>query len=168
MSIASSIGGLSTAPTSSRPTGFNSLSSEDFIKIMVTELTRQDPLSPTDSKAILEQISSIRSIESNATLKTSIEAMVRQTEFSSAGALLGKKVQALTDLGTETTGVVTGVSNTREGARVALSTGFGAFVRNVLQVSENTPAAPGARPAPAAQPASNPQPAPEPPAGPPA
>ncbi len=136
------VGGTSgsSSTSSSRATGFNSLSSEDFIKIMTTELSRQDPLSPTDSKAILEQISSIRSIESNISLKASLEQMVKQNEFSSASGLIGKKVLALTDQAEEVVGVVRGVSNTREGARVVLHNGVGAFVRNVLQIGDNTPA----------------------------
>ncbi len=141
-SFATGISGPLSSSTSARATGFNTLSSEDFIKIMTTELARQDPLAPTDSKAILEQISSIRSIESNASLKSSLEAMVRQNEFSSAGGLIGRRVLALTDQGAEVQGVVAGVSNTREGARIVLRSGVGAFVRNVMQIAENTPAEP--------------------------
>ena len=115
MADVTGVGGTSgSSSTASRASGFNSLSSADFIKIMTTELSRQDPLSPTDSKAILDQISSIRSIESNISLKDSIQSMVQQNEFASAGALIGK---------------------------VIFKTGHSAFVRNILQIAENTPTA---------------------------
>ncbi|MGD9692780.1 MAG: flagellar hook capping FlgD N-terminal domain-containing protein [Phycisphaerales bacterium] len=142
MADVTGVGGTSgSSSTASRASGFNSLSSADFIKIMTTELSRQDPLSPTDSKAILDQISSIRSIESNISLKDSIQSMVQQNEFASAGALIGKVVYALDDDAVERIGVIQGVSNTREGARVIFKTGHSAFVRNILQIAENTPTA---------------------------
>lgn len=145
MSQATGIGGFAATSTSARPTGFNSLSSADFVKIMTTELSRQDPLSPTDSKAILEQISSIRAIESNISLKASLEEMVKQNEFSSASGLIGRKVVALGDDAQELKGVVAGVSSSREGARIVLTNGFTAFVKNVVQVAENKPEAGTAR-----------------------
>ena len=39
------------------------LGSEEFLKIILTELTSQDPLSPNDTSALLDQISTIRSIK---------------------------------------------------------------------------------------------------------
>ena len=44
---------------------FSEMTSEDFIKIMFTELTNQDPFQPNDSQALLEQINTIRSIEAD-------------------------------------------------------------------------------------------------------
>ena len=35
---------------------FNELSSEDFMKIIFTELQQQDPFEPNDSSALLEQL----------------------------------------------------------------------------------------------------------------
>ena len=53
--------------------GFNALSSEDFIKIIFTELANQDPFQPNDSSALLEQLNSIRSIESDTKLIDKLE-----------------------------------------------------------------------------------------------
>ena len=45
------------------PNGFSALTSEQFIKVIFTELSKQDPLQPSDSSKLLEQLSSIRSIQ---------------------------------------------------------------------------------------------------------
>ena len=41
------------------PSRFDSLSSEDFIRIMFAELANQDPFQPNDSAALLDQLNSI-------------------------------------------------------------------------------------------------------------
>ena len=42
--------------------GFGALDSDEFTKLILTELGNQDPLEPNDTKALLEQLSIIRSI----------------------------------------------------------------------------------------------------------
>jgi len=71
---------------------FRDLSSEDFIRIMFTELTNQDPTEPQDSGKLLEQINSLRGIESNLELMDKIGELVGQNEFASAANLIGKFV----------------------------------------------------------------------------
>lgn len=39
------------------------LTSQDFLKLLVTQLTYQDPLDPMGNEELLRQISSIREIE---------------------------------------------------------------------------------------------------------
>jgi len=55
---------------------FSDMTSEDFLKIMFTELTHQDPLAPSETGALLEQINSIRSIESDIAITEHLEALV--------------------------------------------------------------------------------------------
>ncbi len=83
------------------------LSSEEFVKIMVEELTNQDPFEPSDSAAILEQISSIRSIESQNTLEASLESLVLQNSVSQAGTMIGKYVKGLDADNDAVEGIVT-------------------------------------------------------------
>ena len=58
---AAGVGGGSVGASS----GFGALDSEEFLNIMFTELQNQDPFEPNDSSALLEQLNSIRSIESD-------------------------------------------------------------------------------------------------------
>ena len=102
---------------------FNSITSEEFIRIMFSELTNQDPLAPNDTKAVLEQISSIRSIESDLKLTNELESLVSQNELASAGTLIGKFVSGLLDEGGRVGDIVLSVSSTRDGAVLNLANG---------------------------------------------
>ena len=84
-----------TGPSSNGTTGvnrFNELSSEDFLKIMFTELTSQDPTQPQDTSKLLDQVNSLRSIESNVQLMDQITTLVDQNQFSSAANLIGQDI----------------------------------------------------------------------------
>ncbi len=119
----SAIPSVSSAAPASTTNAFNALSSEDFVRIMFTELTNQDPLAPSDTKAVLDQISSIRSIESDLKLTSKLETLVSQNELASAGTLIGKFVSGLTVEGTRVGDLVLSVSATKNGAILNLASG---------------------------------------------
>ncbi len=128
----------------SKATGFNALSSEQFIKILTTELSKQDPLAPNDSKAILEQISSIRSIESNLSLKSSLESLVSQNQFAAAGGLIGKYIEGRDGESNDAAGIVKSVSSTKNGAEFVLADGKRIPFKNLTGVFGSAPQAAGA------------------------
>jgi len=93
---AGAIGGLVAAqPSQPSNNAFGELSSEEFINILVTELTQQDPFEPNDSAAILEQLSSLRNIESQVSLQEQLQTMVDQNAISSASGMIGQLVKGL-------------------------------------------------------------------------
>lgn len=98
-----------TESTTTNNDAFASLSSEDFISVMITELTNQDPLEPNDSQAILEQLSSLRNIESDLAMQESLEALVNQNSIAQAGGLIGQLVSGLTENNDNVTGLVNSV-----------------------------------------------------------
>ena len=102
---------------------FSSLSSEEFTKIILTELQNQDPLEPNDTGALLEQLSSIRSIQSDLELQNRLEAMVAQNELAGAAGLIGKRVSGLTDSSKRVEDEVVSVSRTESGAVLNLKSG---------------------------------------------
>ena len=86
------------------------LSSNDFLKFMITELQQQDPLKPVDNQELLNQISSIRQISSTSKLNTTLDSVLVGQNLSTAGGLIGKTVKALSDKGDELSGKVSSVS----------------------------------------------------------
>lgn len=120
----SAISNNTTGAPANSANPYSALTSGQFLEIMITELANQDPLSPTESKDLLNQIATIRSIESDLSLKTSLESLVKQNELSSAGGLVGKYVNGLTTTGLRVEGIVMSVKSTREGAQLNLSTGY--------------------------------------------
>ncbi len=118
----------SSSGTTSR---FSDLSSEQFVKIMFSELTRQDPLKPNDSNALLEQLNSIRSIEANLTLERKLGDLVAQNQMSTAGGLVGAFVSGLTDTNQRVEGQVVSVSQTPDGPVMNLREGWRVPFENV-------------------------------------
>lgn len=116
--------GTGATKTSQVGNAFEKFSSEDFLKIMFAELSKQDPLQPNDSKALLDQIGQIRSIESDLQLTRKLEDMARQNQVTVAGSLLGKFAQGKTSSGVTVSGFVDSVTTTKDGAVLNLSSGF--------------------------------------------
>ncbi|MFA9478652.1 flagellar hook capping FlgD N-terminal domain-containing protein [Phycisphaerales bacterium AB-hyl4] len=102
---------------------FAELSSEEFIKNLVTELTTQDPFEPNDSAQILEQLSSLRNIESQMNLQDQLKNLVLQNQVSQASGLIGKMVRGMTDENNRVEGVVTSVRIADGKAMLELDTG---------------------------------------------
>jgi flagellar hook assembly protein FlgD len=122
MATVDSISTQSTV-TASTPKGMSALSSEDFSKIIFSELSHQDPLSPNDTNALLQQVSTLRSIQADTDLSDRLKSLVQQNQFASGASLLGKKVSGLATDQTRVQGTVRSVSNTKDGPVVTLDTG---------------------------------------------
>jgi len=107
---AGAIGGIaaaqSTQPSQPSSNAFSKLSSEQFVKILTTELSQQDPFKPNDSSAILNQLSSLRNIESQTSLQTQLKSLVDQNAVSSAGGMIGQFVKGVDASDKKVQGVV--------------------------------------------------------------
>ncbi len=113
------------------PNGFNSMKSEDFIRIIFTELANQDPFQPNDSSALLEQMNSIRSIESDIELMDRLESLVFENKLASAANLIGKVVQGLTTTNDRVAGAVMSVTRNGESLTLTLDNGMQMPLDNV-------------------------------------
>src|SRR4051812_27189619 len=101
--------------------GFSALSAEQFSKIIFTELSNQDPLQPNDTNALLQQISSVRSIQSDMDLSQKLEVLVNQNEFAAAATLIGKTVSGVDENNQRVTGKVKSLSRTSSGTVLTLA-----------------------------------------------
>ncbi len=102
---------------------FSGMSSDDFMKIVLSELSKQDPLKPNDTSALIQQISQIRSIQSDIDLSSTLKSLVKDDQFSTAAGLIGANISGLTESNQRVTGIVTTVSRTDNGAVLTLFTG---------------------------------------------
>ncbi|MFQ5502192.1 MAG: flagellar hook assembly protein FlgD [Phycisphaerae bacterium] len=126
--------------------GFADLNSEDFFALLIAELQSQDPLNPQDNQQLLNQMSSIRQMEQNATLTSTLESLAGEQRFGATAGLIGHYV-----LGTvadqsgqpiDVEGVVIGVSFERDGdAILELHNGHSVPASKVREVTlvENLP-----------------------------
>jgi len=123
MSVVDTLSASAASPAASSSNAFSAMDSSEFVKIIFTELANQDPLAPSDSKALLEQISTIRSIQSSIDMTSRLESLVGQNEWTSAAGLIGKKVSGVSDELLRVDGTVKSVSRTDGGAVLNLETG---------------------------------------------
>jgi len=128
------IGGTSSAATTSN--AFAELSSEEFINILVAELSNQDPLEPQDSSALLEQLSSLRNIESQMSLQDQLEDLVNQNQLAMAGGMIGKMVSGRDSFNQEVEGIVTAIRVEDGKAILELDSAKTMPIDNVLRVTD--------------------------------
>jgi len=144
MSAISGLGGASSDVVGASAGAFGDLSSDEFITIMIEELTNQDPFNPNDSQALLEQLSSLRQIESDLALQENMQALVQQNALSSASGFLGQVIEGVNEFGTQSTGRVEtleiengqAILKLADGSRVP-SSGV-TSVANISSLSEET------------------------------
>ncbi len=130
----SAIDSVSTSNPPSATNAFDAFGSDEFLRIMLTELSNQDPLAPSDTKEILQQVGTIRSIESDLALTKRLDSLVQQNEVAAAGNLIGKYVAGRTDAGEATENLVVSVSVTREGPLLNLLDGRRMPFENVEEI----------------------------------
>lgn len=150
----------SSSAQSTRTNKFGDLTSEQFTKIMLSELQSQDPLKPNDSNALLQQLSSIRSIESNLSLEKKLGNILSQNQLASAGNLLGANISGLTETNNRVSGTVVGVNAGPSGVSVTLAQGWTVPFSKIdgITIPTTPPATnpPTTNPPPATNPTTNP------------
>lgn len=113
---------------------FSQLGSDEFLKIIFTELRNQDPLEPNDTTTLLEQLSSLRSIQSEMSFTSRLGELVGQNEFAAAAQLIGREVAGRDAGGVALSGVVASVVRTSDGPVLTLADGTRLALGDVEQV----------------------------------
>ena len=99
------------------------LKTEDFIKMMITQLQNQDPMEPAKNQELLAQMSQIGQLQSATTLQESLKGMVAQNQIGSAAGLIGKGVEGLDANDDPIAGLVTSVRVEKDGVSLELDNG---------------------------------------------
>ena len=138
------IGALTSNTQPAAPgASFSALGSQEFLQLLITQLTNQDPLEPTGNEEMLRQISSIRDIELSTTMTESLQGLTGRQSFASASALIGQYVTALSGAeGATQSGLVVGVRFTDTNSAVLqLSSGVEVPMEQVSAVQSPRQAA---------------------------
>jgi flagellar basal-body rod modification protein FlgD len=112
------------------------LKSEDFIKMMITQLQNQDPTSPAKNEELLAQMSQIGQLQASTTLTESIKGMVLQNQIGSAGNMIGKSVQGLDDDNEQISGIVNSVRVEGDNVVLELDNGHKLPLGRVTAIAE--------------------------------
>ncbi|WP_298210244.1 flagellar hook capping FlgD N-terminal domain-containing protein [Ferrimicrobium sp.] len=109
----SAVGAANNATTNSSDTSNNSiasLSSNEFLQLLVTELTNQNPLSPMDPSAMVQQTSSLSMVQLLDSVSNELQSLQSQEGVVNASSLIGQTVSYSTASGSQGSGVVSGVA----------------------------------------------------------
>ena len=121
---------ISAIGTASTPTATNQLSLEDFLKVLLTQLTYQDPLKPMDNQQFMAQIAQFTTLEQTQQLNTGIQTLLNNQSSLQSVGLIGRTVDISTDSG-PLTGTVSALSLAGASPLVTLTLPGGASVSNV-------------------------------------
>lgn len=88
-------GGIPNLNEQAKTRGFQELSTEDFMKILIAELSNQNPLEPMENQQLLQQVTSINSLASNRILIDTLQNMTAAQSLGSASSLIGKTVSGV-------------------------------------------------------------------------
>jgi flagellar basal-body rod modification protein FlgD len=99
---------MAVAPIDGSQSAFG-LNFESLLKIILTELTYQDPLKPVDNYEFVSQLGQFSQLQLSQTLNDNVTKLLASQASTQAAGLLGRTVD-FTSNGTTTSGVVTAVS----------------------------------------------------------
>jgi flagellar basal-body rod modification protein FlgD len=103
---------------------------QDFMKIMLTQLTFQDPLKPMDTQEFMAQMAQFTSLEQMQQLNDKMSALLTtQASLQSVG-LIGRAVDISTDAGT-ITGQVSALSLAGDTPLINVTTASGTVLQGV-------------------------------------
>ena len=108
----------------------SSLGLQDFLKVLLTQLSYQDPLKPMDNQEFMAQIAQFTSVEQTQQLNTKIEALINNQAALQSVGLIGRVVDATTASGT-LTGTVTALSLQGSSPSLSVKTASGAVIDGV-------------------------------------
>ncbi len=120
--------------TSSGDSNKSVLSQEDFLKIMLAELTNQDPLEPLDNSEFLNQLTQIQTLEATTRLTEGIQSLILGQQVTTAGVLIGRTIIGVDATGAPVEGIVDRII--LQDGEVSLGVGDSTLpIGNVRQVS---------------------------------
>jgi len=71
------------------------LGKDSFLKLLVTELSHQDPTKPMEDKQFIAQMAQFSSLEQMTNLNKEMRSLIKNSSSSQAYAILGKRVEAM-------------------------------------------------------------------------
>ena len=125
-----------TAPSQNHITSSkHQLNTDDFIKMMLTQLQNQDPLEPAKNQELLAQMSQIGQLQTATQLQNTLKGLTLQNQLGSAGNLIGKLVQGLDSNNENVSGLVSSVRVENNQVFLELDSGKTLSMGNVTSIA---------------------------------
>ena len=110
----------SSTTASSAAAATNTLSYDDFLTLLMTELQHQDPTQPMDPTAMVTQLATVSQVGQAVVTNQTLNSLLISSSLSQAESMIG---QTVTSTDGSSTGVVNSVSVSSTGATATLTNG---------------------------------------------
>ncbi|WP_420997920.1 flagellar hook capping FlgD N-terminal domain-containing protein [Cupriavidus sp. 30B13] len=107
-----------------------SIGLQDFLKILLTQLTYQDPLKPMDNQEFMAQVAQFTSLEQTQQLNSKMDALLSSQSSLQSVGLIGRTVEVSTQSGT-VVGTVSSLSLAGGAPSLTIKTAAGAELPNI-------------------------------------
>jgi flagellar basal-body rod modification protein FlgD len=122
------IGSIAAASAAGATT--STLGLQDFMKVLLTQLTYQDPLKPMDNQAFMAQMAQFTALEQSQQLNQRVQQLVMDQAALHSVGLIGRSVDVLAN-GARSTGTVTALSLQGEAPLLTLSIAGGQVLEGI-------------------------------------
>lgn len=86
------------------------LDQQDFLKLLVAQMSAQDPMSPKSDTDFIGQMAQFTSLEQTKGMEANLSALRSQQDLLQANSMIGRQVALQADANTVVTGVVSSVN----------------------------------------------------------
>jgi flagellar basal-body rod modification protein FlgD len=121
---------MNIGATTSATTPAASLGLQDFMRILLTQLTYQDPLKPMDNQAFMAQMAQFTSLEQSQRLNDKVQQLIENQAALQSVGLIGRTLEISTATG-PATGTVSGLSLQGDAPLLTVSLAGGAVLQGV-------------------------------------
>jgi flagellar basal-body rod modification protein FlgD len=123
-----------TTPSVQQPSALGALDGNAFLKLMIAQLKYQNPFQPMDPTAMMQQTSSLTSVQTLQGLSALQKEILGMQEAATATGFIGKQVTATDASGATLTGIVSNVTFTATGPLLKVA-GTDVPIANITQAS---------------------------------
>jgi flagellar basal-body rod modification protein FlgD len=96
----------SSTSQGSLASGFNNLTTADFMQLLIAELENQDPTQPMTNQDLLTQLSTMSQLQSTQDLDTALQNNTSNQQLSTASSFIGQAIQGTDSSNNPVSGVV--------------------------------------------------------------
>jgi flagellar basal-body rod modification protein FlgD len=95
--------------------GLASLSSQDFLDLLVAQISNQNPLSPVSSSQFMSQTAELSTLEQITSLSQETSQVLAESQLQTAVSAIGRTVTGASSTGKSVSGTVKGVQDSPSG-----------------------------------------------------
>ena len=117
------------------------LGQDDFLKLLVAQMSSQDPMNPQKDTEFIAQMAQFSTLEQSRSMQQDVSALRGQQDLSQAYSLLGQNVSVQADQNTTAQGSVEAVTVAAGKPQIVVN-GMGYDLSQVLSVAPPTPQVP--------------------------